>query len=87
MEDYKKELIEILGLSNGSSYNSKVASWAEIFVEIGRLKERASKRDKESGFPIYTPIPNFPNPNITQPLVPVHYHGAQPCYNNPCVWC
>lgn len=60
----RQELAKILGLS-------PTASWAEIYVEIGRLKER--KNDNYA-----FQLPNNPN---------LHYHGAIPCYQNPCVWC
>ena len=32
--------------------------------------------------PIIQYMPNWQclNPNL-------HFHGSQPCYNNPCIWC
>ena len=36
-----------------------------------------------TGPPIYNP--NY-NPNGAGATQPYHYHGTQPCYNNPCYW-
>lgn len=66
----QKELAKILGLS-------PAASWSEIYVEIGRLKEMAN-RPQTINYPM-NPMP-LNNPNL-------HYHGAKPCYQNPCVTC
>lgn len=73
MEENKKDLCKILDIAPTSS-------WAEIYTEIGRLKERASTPQKEYIFP-NNPMPLVDNnPNK-------HYHGQIPCYNNPCYWC
>lgn len=41
MEEHQKELYKILGLGMGLADKSR--SWAEIYAEIGRLKERAER--------------------------------------------
>jgi hypothetical protein len=58
-------------------------SWEEIFCELGRLRERATKALEKS----YTPEdrPSLrPFENVIQAC---HYHNGYPCYKNPCVWC
>lgn len=89
MEEHQKELVKILGLNSGrglvGSRIDTLPTWAEIYVEIGKLKEKAENPEKEiryypSNNPTNNPIPLVNNnPNL-------HYHGSIPCYNNPCVW-
>jgi len=38
-KEHRELLAKILGLPDGSSYNSKLATWAEIYVEIGKSHE------------------------------------------------
>lgn len=45
-KENQNELSKVLGLSRGLG-NTNVASWAEIYVEIGRLKERALMGQRE----------------------------------------
>jgi len=72
MEDgHKKELIKVLRLGGGVSLSTskRDVSWAEIYVEIGKLQERADRPsnvynqtlfDGEStGAPLKPPIPPF----------------------------
>jgi hypothetical protein len=61
--------------------------YPQMEEEIKKLKERIEELEMRPRYiPYYPPTfqhhaPYYPtNPNL-------HYHGAQPCYNNPCVWC
>ena len=65
----KDQLVKALNLPNE-------ATWADIFVEIGKLKERAKNQSE------YT----FTYPDF-QSETPYHYHNGMKCYNNPCTWC
>lgn len=61
MEEQQKELSKILGITRKSdgAYSSKQepASWAEIYTEIGRLKERAEKSAEIRYLPSNEPMP------------------------------
>lgn len=74
------ELSKILDIETGLHGKKEPATWAEIYVAIGKLKERAEKNI--INVPHYESMPfiNKDNPNL-------HYHNGMPCYNNPCVWC
>jgi len=51
--------------------------------EIEELKKRVEELEKRPHYmPMYPPI--YAHPATNYPAV--HYHGMQPCYNNPCVW-
>ena len=85
MEENQKEIAKLLGLINTNNLinrNDKMPSWAEIYAEIGRLKEKAQNPQKEIVYmPSSNPLPLY---NIDPNL---HYHNGMPCRNNPCVWC
>lgn len=87
MENEPQEAIsKLLGLDKELLYGKKVtATWPEIYAEIGRLKEQASRPPQvvKELWPNTNPTPlHYPekNPNL-------HYHGTMPCYQNPCFWC
>ena len=84
MEDeQKKELIKILGLSDGTNYQAKISSWSEIFVEIGKLQEKASRKEQE----ILFTNPSVPTEHIPTDTQLFHYHGLTKCFRNPCFSC
>jgi len=66
----KEQLKRILSLSDD-------ATEADIYIEIGRLKERADTNNTIYKVPHLT---NSTDPNL-------HYHHGMPCYQNPCNWC
>lgn len=79
MEEHQKELSKILGLSRGLT-GSGNASWAEIYVEIGKLKERAER------LPIKEYIPSYGTMPLSSPV------GTSVCvcgksYPHTCVTC
>lgn len=53
--------------------------------EIAQLKKRIEQLEARPSCPYIPPAyaPNFLLQYWPQP----HYHGIQPCYLNPCVWC
>lgn len=71
MEEQQKELSKILGITKG--LNNISASWAEIYTEIGRLKERAEKPPEIRYMPNNEPMPLVGGGFGTHP--PCHYHG------------
>lgn len=84
--EHQIELSKILGLiSPLKGYREAekdIATWAQIYEAIGRLKQRAEEANKPREI-TYIPTPQTTttnNPNL-------HYHGTHPCYQNPCVWC
>lgn len=77
-KENQKQLTQILGIGRGL-LNEGIASWAEIYREIGRLQERAEK----------PPVEKFTMPcnQKSNDVQNTHYHDGMPCPNNPCVWC
>ena len=76
-KEAQTELSEILGIKKYKHGGSLPATWSEIYVEIGRLQERAVRNLNQ---PVWNPPQEVnQNPNL-------HYHNGMPCYNNPCVW-
>lgn len=57
--------------------------------EIKELKNRIEELEKRPTYIPYYPPMLFPQqaiPYFPKPFQPFHYHGLNPCYNNPCVW-
>jgi len=87
MEEHRKELSKILGLTKrfvNLNTKDELPSWAEIYTEIGRLKERADRPE-----PKMNEYPQNPSPVrlLGETAPPFHYHNGSKCYLNPCVWC
>lgn len=82
-KELRGKFTKILGVLNTPQKLSQdiPASWEEIFVEIGKLQERANKPPVKEWMP-YSPV----GPQLLGNQQ-VHYHNGQPCYKNPCVWC
>lgn len=57
-DEHKEELAKILSMYG--EFSSPV-TWAQIYVEIGRLIERANKN--QTNVPIYPSVP-YPNPPL-----------------------
>jgi hypothetical protein len=61
MEENQKEIARLLGLIQTNDLvnrNNRTPSWAEIYAEIGRLKEKAQNTQKEIIYmPSNDPLP------------------------------
>lgn len=55
-------------------------------IEFRELKRRVEELEKRPVYIPYSPPAVFPQQPQTWMRPPFHYHGTQPCYNNPCVW-
>lgn len=51
--------------------------------KIKELEERIKKLEDSRVLPVYQPY-IMPNQTLSPNL---HWHGGQPCYQYPCVWC
>ena len=79
-KELREKFSKVLGIVNSTqaTLNGAPPFWEAIFVEIGRLQERASRPMQ----PIY---PINPQPSLAgQSEVPHHYHNGPRCYKNPC---
>ncbi len=69
-KEQQKELSKILGIRNGFR-NEEVASWAEIYREIGKLQERGNNHFCPS-----CTLPHYPPNNLLDPPYTVTCGGA-----------